>query len=105
MITAKSIFLLHCLIAIIGHVFALLVPIGMVNLLLLNNTLDFWAKTVVLGAAFYSAIYGVNHVSNSEGFCALTHAENHYRRKEGLPLAPIRFVPRFYKFVKTRSYK
>jgi hypothetical protein len=104
MITAKSVFFFHCLVAIISHIFAVLVPIGIINLLLLNNTLDFWSKSVVLGAVFFSAMYGVNHVGNSEGFCVLTHVENFYRKKEGLTQVPTRFVPRFYKFVKTRKY-
>lgn len=104
MITARNVFLLHCLIAVISHIFAVLVPIGIVNLLLLNTTLDFWSKCVLLGAVFFSAMYGVNHVGNSEGFCVLTHLENFYRKKEGLIPVPIRFVPRFYKFIKTWKY-
>lgn len=105
MVTAKAVFLFHCLIAIIAHIFAVLVPIGIINLLLLNATIDFWTKVVLLGAVFFSAMYGVNHVGNSEGFCVLTHVENFYRKKEGLTTVPIRFVPRFYKFVKTWKYQ
>lgn len=101
----KLIFLLHCGVAIIAHAFAVLVPIGIINILLLNNVLDFWTKLVLTGATFFSAMYGVNHVGNSQGFCVLTHAENYYRNQAGLPEAGIRFVPRFYKFMKSFKYE
>lgn len=97
---ASLIFFAHCVVAIVSHAFALLIPIGILNIMLINNELDFWTKTVLLGATFFSMMYGVNHVGNSQGFCVLTHAENYYRRLAGLPEAPLRFVPRFYATVK-----
>lgn len=96
---AQLIFLLHCGVAILGHVFAVLVPIGILNLLLVNTEFTFWPKAVLLGTTFFGVMYSVNHVSNTNGFCVLTHLENHYRRQAGMPEAPIRFVPRFYKAV------
>lgn len=103
--THKLIFFLHCCVALLGHLFAVLVPIGILNIMFLNNALDFWTKLVLCGIAFYSAIYCVNHVGNSSGFCILTHLENHYRIRAALPEAPIRFVPRFYKFLKKWKYE
>ncbi len=98
---AKLVFLAHCVVAVVSHAFALLIPVGIFNIMLINNDLDFWTKIVLFGATFFSAMYGINHVGNSQGFCILTHAENHYRRLAGLPEAPIRFVPRFYANVKS----
>lgn len=102
---AKLIFLSHCAVAILGHILAVLMPIGIVNLLALNTTLDFWTKVVLLGATFFSAMYSVNHLGNSQGFCILTHLENHYRINAGMKEAGLRFVPRFYKYIKTWKYE
>jgi hypothetical protein len=93
---SKLIFALHWVVAFTGHIFLIIMPIGLFRLLFNNETLDFWVKGFLLGVMYMGMIYTVNHVSNSQGFCVLTDLENFYREKEGLPQAPKRFVPRFY---------
>lgn len=96
----KLIFLVHCAVAILGHLFVVIMPIGVVKLILSNESMDFWVKGLFLGTVYFAAVYGVNHVGNSEGFCILTHLENYYRVKVGLPEASKRFVPRFHKAIR-----
>lgn len=93
---SSVVFWLHFLVALSSHIFAVVMPIGMLRLIISNNTLDFWVKGLFMGTAFFATMYGVNHVTNSEGFCFLTDLENLYRKGEGLNMAPKRFVPRFY---------
>lgn len=94
---SKLVFMLHWLVAFAGHMFLIIMPIGLFRLLFNNETLDFWIKGFMLGVMYMGMIYTVNHITNSQGFCVLTDLENFYRQKEGLPLASKRFVPRFYK--------
>jgi hypothetical protein len=94
----KLIFLLHCLVALLGYMFLIIMPIGLFRLII-STVFDIWIKGFLLGTMYISLIYAVNHLGNAEGFCLLTDLENHYRKQEGLPLAPKRFVPRFNKAV------
>lgn len=93
---SQVVFALHWLVALVGHLFLIIMPIGLFRLLFANETLDLWVKGFLLGIMYMSGIYAVNHVTNSEGFCVLTSLENACRKREGLPPAPKRFVPRFY---------
>lgn len=97
---SKLVFGVHWLVAAAGHVFLVIMPIGLFRLLFSNETLDFWVKGFLLGTMYMGMVFTVNHVGNHEGFCILTDLENFYRSKEGLPLASKRFVPRFHKSCK-----
>lgn len=90
-------FWVHWVVAAIGHMFVLVIPIGLINLFL-NAYLDFWTKGLILGCFYMGLIYTVNHITSGDlGFCVLTDLENYFREKEGLEKASKRFVPRFYK--------
>lgn len=91
------IFWLHFCVALLGHCFAVLIPLGTINLILFDNGLDFLTKGFLLGICYLATMYAVNHISDSASFCLLTSAENYYREKEGLLIADVRFMPRFYK--------
>lgn len=94
----KLIFLIHCVVALMGHLFVVIMPIGLIQLIL-NNYMDFWTKGLILGCLYMGMIYTINHISSGDfGFCILTNLENFYRQKAGLPLLTSnRFLPRFYK--------
>jgi hypothetical protein len=94
---SSAIFWTHWLVAVMGHVFIVLMPIGAIQLIIENNNLGFFVKGMLLGMLYLSLMYGANHIGNSDGFCVLTWAENYYREKEGLPHASKRFVHRFYR--------
>jgi hypothetical protein len=88
-------FWVHFAIATASHVFVVLMVGGVFKLALSTGILDFWIKGLILGITFYTAMYAINHVSNSAGFCVVTDIENFYRKKEGLPqVGP--FTPRYY---------
>ena len=92
----RTIFWLHFLVAAASHVFVVLIIGGIFKLLLTSSALGFWEKGLLLGVTFYTAMYAVNHITNSEGFCFLTDIENFYRRAEKIEqVGP--FTPRFYK--------
>ena len=93
---SQIVFAAHWLVALVGHLFLIIMPVGLFRLLFENDTLDLWVKGFLLGVMYMSGIYAVNHVTNSEGFCVLTSLENACRKREGLPPVPKRFVPRFY---------
>lgn len=94
---SKVIFWVHWLVALIGHIFVVIIPIGLFRLLW-NSYLDFWTKGLILGCLYMGLVYTVNHITSGDlGFCVLTDLENYYREKEGLPKASKRFIPRFYK--------
>ena len=96
---SKLIFYVHCLVALLGYIFAVLVPISLVKLLC-NSYLDFWTKVLFLGLLYSSLIYIVNHLSSGDyGFCVLTFIENNFREKEGLPKVSNRFILRFNKMI------
>lgn len=92
----STIFWLHFLVAAASHVFVVLIVGGVFKLLLGAVALGFWEKGLLLGVTFYTAMYAVNHVTNSQGFCFLTDIENFYRKQENMPLVGP-FTPRFYK--------
>lgn len=95
----KLIFFLHCLVALLGYAFMVIMPIGLFRLIVGTESLDFWVKGFLLGTMYMGMLYTANHLGNAEGFCLLTDLENYYRKQEGLSQAPKRFVPRFNKFV------
>lgn len=94
---SKLIFWLHFLIATLSHIFIILMPLGVIQLVVDNDNLGFFVKALLLGLTFYSFMYCVNHVTNGEGFCILNSLENSYRKKEGLSEVGTRFTPRYYK--------
>lgn len=75
-------------------------PIGVVRLILADDSMDFWVKGLFLGTVYFATTYGINHITNSQGFCVLTSLENYYREKANMPRASARFIPRFHKAVK-----
>lgn len=91
----KIVFWAHMLVGFTSHVAVFLLVAGAFNLLISNEGLSFWTKGMLFGLLFISGMYGVNHVTNQEGFCFLTDLENFYRKKEGMPLVG-RFMPRYY---------
>lgn len=97
---SQLVYATHWLVAALGHVFLIIMPIGLYRLMFSTEVLDFWVKGFLLGTMYIGMIYGVNHIGNHEGFCLLTNLENYYREKEGLNPAPKRFVPRFHKSCK-----
>lgn len=90
------VFWLHFIVAAASHIFVVLMIGGILKLLLSTGPMDFWVKGLLLGVTFYTGMYGVNHVTNSDGFCVLTDLENFYRKKENKPLVGP-YTPRFYK--------
>lgn len=87
----------HFLVATIGHLFLIIIPVGLFKLLW-NTYLDFWTKGLILGTLYIGIIYSVNHISSGDlGFCWLTYLENYYREQEHLPQVSKRFMPRYYK--------
>lgn len=98
----KIAFWAHVAVATTSHVAVFLLVAGAFNLLLASEGLTFWTKGMMFGFLFFSGMYGVNHVTNQDGFCVLTDLENFYRKKEGMPLVG-RFMPRFYNLFKRRK--
>jgi hypothetical protein len=92
----SAIFWAHFVVAAASHVFVVLMIGGVVKLLLAVTILGFWEKGLLLGVTFYTAMYAINHVTNSNGFCFLTDLENFYRRQAGMSEVK-EFTPRFYK--------
>lgn len=90
------VFWTHFLVALLSHVFVFFMFGGVMNLFLSASHLVFWDKALMLGLTFFSGMYAVNHVTNSEGFCALTDLENFYRRQAQVEEVG-RFTPRFYR--------
>lgn len=89
------VFWLHFIVAAASHIFVILMIGGTLKLLLSTGPMDFWVKGLLLGVTFYTGMYGVNHVTNSDGFCILTDLENFYRKKENKPFVGP-YTPRFY---------
>lgn len=98
----KLIFWTHATVAIVSHVAVVLLVGGAFNLLLASEGLSFWTKGMMFGLLFFSAMYGINHVTNQDGFCVLSDLENFYRKKEGMSRVG-RFMPRFYGLFKRRK--
>ena len=95
---SSTVFWVHWSVALMGHFFALTMPIGLCRLIWNTETLDPWVKLFFLGVMYMGLVYSINHITSGDsGFCILTDLENIYREKEGLPKASKRFVPRFYK--------
>lgn len=95
-VVIKLIFWTHVFVAAFSHVAVFLLVAGAFNLLLASEGLSFWTKGMLYGLLFFSGMYGVNHVTNQDGFCILTDLENFYRGKE--KMSPVgRFMPRFYR--------
>ncbi len=92
----KLIFWLHWCVALMSHIFVILMIGGVFSIVLGTESLGFWVKGLMLGMTFYSAMYAVNHVTNKDGFCVLTDLENFYRVKADMPKVA-EFTPRFYK--------
>lgn len=67
--------------------------------LIFSWDLGFWRTGLMLGAAFFSCTYMVNHVTNDNGFCYLTALENYYREEYGKDKVD-QFLPRFYDAIK-----
>lgn len=85
----------HFIVATLSHVFVVLILGGLFKLLVSTSALGFWEKGLMFGIAFYTAMYAVNHLTNSQGFCVLTDIENHYRDVEKMEqVGP--FTPRYY---------
>lgn len=95
----KVVFWSHMAVAAFSHVAVVMMVAGAFNLVL-TSEVGFLTKGMLFGLLFFSGMYGVNHVTNQDdGFCYLTHLENFYRSKEGMPrVGP--FMPRFYATVK-----
>jgi len=90
----------HFGVALASHIFVPLMIGGVISLVVGVSSLGFWIKGLLLGITFYSAMYAINHITNSDGFCVLTDLENYYRKQEGLSTVK-EFSPRFYKQCRT----
>lgn len=90
------VFWIHFMVALLSHVFVFLMFGGVLNLFISASHLAFWDKALMLGLTFFSGMYAVNHVTNNDGFCALTDLENFYRRQANMDEVG-RFTPRFYR--------
>ena len=86
----------HFTVATISHFFAITIPVGAVELIVINNTLGFFIKCLLLGVVFYSTIFTVNHITNDGSFCLLNHLENVCRKQAGMEEVPDNFMPRYY---------
>jgi hypothetical protein len=85
----------HFAVASLSHVFVVLILGGLFRLAISASAFSFWEKGLMFGIAFYTAMYAVNHLTNSQGFCVLTDIENHYRSLEGMEqVGP--YTPRYY---------
>ncbi len=91
----KAIFWTHAAVAATSHVAVFLLVAGAINLVITSEGMSLWTKGMLFGLVFFSFMYGVNHVTNKDGFCVLTDLENFYRRKENMPTVG-QFMPRFY---------
>jgi hypothetical protein len=100
----KLIFAVHVAVATTSHIAVFLLIGGAFNLMITSEGLSFWTKGMLFGLLFFSGMYGVNHVTNEDGFCVLTDLENFYRKKEGMPLVG-RFMPRYYSLFSKRKTK
>lgn len=91
----RIVFWLHFLFAFTSHVVTPIMVGGIIKIVV-GWQLDFWISGLILGAAFFSLTYIINHITNDSSFCLLTDLENCYRREIGLePVGP--FLPRFYR--------
>lgn len=90
----KLIFYAHMVVGTLSYIAVFLLISGAINLLVSSEGLSFWTRGMLYGLLFFSSMYGVNHVTNDDGFCVLTNLENFYRTKEGLPRVG-RFMPRY----------
>lgn len=99
----KIIFFLHFVFALVSHLLAPIMIIGIFKLLFVNS-IDFWSTGLILGATLFSATYIINHVTQEKSFCVLTDLENYYRKKEGMEEIKD-FLPRFYKYCKILTSK
>jgi len=97
----KAIFWSHVAVAAISLISVFLLLAGAFNLLWSSEDLSFWTRGMLFGLLFFAGMYGVNHVTNEDGFCVLTDLENFYRKKEGMPMVG-RFMPRFYNLFRKR---
>lgn len=95
----KLIFYAHMVVGTLSYIAVFLLISGAINLLVSSEGLSFWTRGMLYGLLFFSSMYGVNHVTNDDGFCALTHIENYYRRREGIAEVG-RFMPRYTKQMK-----
>ncbi len=96
----RLIFCSHMVVGFTSHVAVFLLVAGAFNLLISSEGLSWWTKGMLFGLLFFSGMYGVNHVTNQDGFCVLTDLENFYRKKEGMPLVG-RFMPRYYATIRS----
>lgn len=94
----KIVFFLHFLFAVISHILAPIMIVGIFKVLFVSD-LGLMETGLILGATFFSATYIINHITHESSFCCLTVLENYYRNKEGMPEVGD-FLPRFYKYCK-----
>lgn len=90
----KLIFYCHMVVGVLSYVAVFLLIAGAINLLISSEGISFWTRGMLYGLLFFASMYGINHITNDDGFCVLTNLENFYRAKEGLPRVG-RFMPRF----------
>ena len=77
--------------------------------LVLTWQLGFFGTGAAIGVIFCCIVWGVNHVTDPDGFCYLTDLENIYRARTGMPPCGKAFNPRFYakvrQIVKNKDFK
>lgn len=96
---AKATFWLHFVVGIMSYISVFFLVAGCISLLW-SADLSFWTRGMLFGLTFFAAMYGVNHVTNDNGFCVLTDIENYYRKLADMPKVG-RFTPRFTQTVRS----
>lgn len=77
------------------HIFVPFMIISMLDLIG-SWELGFLRSGGLIGVTLCALVWGVNHITNPNGFCWLTHIENHYREKFKKGKCNKDFLPRFY---------
>lgn len=89
----KAIFWAHFAVGMLSYVSVFFLVAGCINLLW-SADFSFWTRAMLFSLTFFAGMYGVNHVTNDNGFCVLTDVENYYRKLADMPKVG-KFTPRF----------